>query len=140
MINILTLNEWRESDDYQIQQWFINKKISVEKWFQDPSFYGMEFDYFEFDNSNNLYELYSGELYFNEDAIQWTMAFMIDAEKIQEGKVEQVKLVLKGSSVETQELLGTLERDVDEPEIVADLLLEMINEFKTEHISQEDND
>jgi len=134
MINILTLNEWRESDDYQMQQWFINKKISVEKWFQDPSFHGMEFDYFEFDNSNNLYELYAGELYFNEDAIQWTMAFMIDAEKVQEGKVEQVKLILKGSSMETHELLGTLERDVDEPEIVADLLLEMINEFKTEHI------
>lgn len=137
MINILTLNEWRESDDYQIHQWFINKKISIEQWFTDPSFEGLEFDYFEFDNTNNLYELYSAELYFNEDTIQWTLAFMIDAEKIKDGKFEQVKLILKGSSKETQELLGTLEREVDEPEIAVDLLLEMINEFKTEHIHEE---
>src|SRR3990172_9683860 len=96
MINILTFNEWKESDDYKIQQWFINKKILVEKWFEDESLSGLEFDYFEFDNSNNLYELYAAELYFHEETVQYTLQFLIDAESLVEGAVDKVKLVLKG--------------------------------------------
>jgi len=138
MINILTFNEWKESDGYKIQQWFINKKISIEKWFEDESFAELEFDYFEFDNDNNIYDLYSGELYFNEDTIQWMLSILINPEKMgEDNTIEQVKLVLKGSDKESHKALGTIERDVDEPEISLDLLIELINEFKTEHLSEE---
>lgn len=138
MINILTFNEWKESDGYKIQQWFINKKMSIEKWFEDESFDELEFDYFEFDNDNNIYQMYSGELYFNEDEIQWMLSILIDPEKMgEDGAVEQVKLVLKGSDKETHEPLGMIEREIDEPEIAPDLLIELINEFKTEYLSEE---
>jgi hypothetical protein len=139
MINILTFNEWKESDDYKIHQWFINKKLSITKWFEDEAFAGLEFDYFEFDTTNSLYELYTGELYFNEDTIQWTMSFMIDPANLNEGAVESLKVILKGSDKETQDPMGSIERDIDEPEITPDLLIEMINEFKTEHINQEND-
>ncbi len=137
MINILTFNEWKESDNYKIQQWFINKKITIEKWFADESLAGLEYDYFEFDTTNNLYDVYSAELYFNEETIQWTLSFMIGSDKFVEDKVEQVKFILKGIDKQTHDLLGVLEREVDEPEISPDLLIEMINEFKIEHISEE---
>lgn len=170
MINIMTFNEWKESDDYKINQWFINKKIAVQKWFDEPSLDGLEFDYFEFDTSNSLYELYSAELYFHEKIAQYTLQFLIDAASLNEADevpaeapaeetpeapteepvadenkpetkdtVKKIKLVLKGFSIETDEMLGSIEREVDNSELLADLILQLINEFKIEFISEEES-
>lgn len=179
MINVLTFNEWKDSDDYKINKWFIDKKIIIEKWFEEPSLSELEFDYFEFDTSNNLYELYVAELYFHEKIIQYTLQFLIDPtvltesiineaedEPVQETPAQEtptqdvpaqetapiqgdvpvqgdnkftitkIKLVLKGFNIENSELIGTTEREVADNELNTDLLIQLINEFKTEYIKE----
>ncbi len=141
MINILTFNEFKESDDYKIQQWFIKKKLNITNWFNSESYAGLEFDYFEFE-SGKLYDLYAGELYFHEDTIQWQLQLLIDTEKLTEDlNVEEVKLVLKGFKSETQELIGVLERSVKDAELSEEnIIIELINEFKIEYVTDENGD
>ena len=138
MVNVLMYNEWKESDDYKIQQWFINKKIEIEKWF-NTDLLDLEYDYFEF-NSSNLYNVYIAELFINENLYQYKLQFMIDSDKYTDGVIETITLILHGFDKNTQKDLGILQRDdVNESDINSDLLLELINEFKMEYIDDIDN-
>lgn len=136
MIKIYSFNEWKESDGYNVQKWFITKKIEIEKWFDEDILNELKFQYFEFEPLA-IYGLYSAELYFSEKTIEWILQILIDSEKITDG-VKDLKLVFKGYNIDSQELIGQIDRDAKEDELNADLILELINEFKIQFVDNDD--
>lgn len=140
MIKVYLFNEWKESANYMFAKWFNTKKLSIEQWFNSDDYTGLEFDYFEYDTSNNG-PIYLGTLDFNEKTIQYKLFFVIDANTLTaDDTIEEVDLRLDGYNKNTGELIGSLERNVTEGEIVPDLLIELINEFKIEYVEDENSE
>lgn len=140
MIKVYLFNEWKESANYMFAKWFNTKKISIQEWFNSDDFVGLEFDYFEYDTSNNG-PIYLGTLDFNEKTIQYKLFFILDANTLTaDDTIEEVDLRLDGYDKNSGELIGSLERNVTEGEIVPDLLIELINEFKIEYVEDENSE
>lgn len=134
---IYTFNEWKENPSFFIEKWFLSKKIEIEKWFTENT--DLSFDYFEWTNEDSQ-ELYNGVLFFNEPTIQFKLEILIDAEKIdkEEPVVSELVLKLNGYKDEDGTIIGTIDRTIDEKELIFDLLIELINEFKIEFIEDKE--
>jgi hypothetical protein len=131
--NIRLFREWKESNDYLIQKWFAEKKYAVEAWFETEPFEALEYDYFEWSETDSN-GIYYGNIDFNEGEYKYRLEIIIDAENVVEGDLAEMKLVLKGYEVSTNDLIATVDRDIDEPEFTNDLFLDLITEFKTTYI------
>ena len=130
-----TINEWKESDNYLISKWFHDLKIKIKKIFENEVLEELVFDYFEYDASR-MDELYIGQLFFNETEYQYKLTFLIDYAQVAEfGDIESFGIKLDVYSIETDELLGTINREeVQTTELDENFLIELIDDFKTEYI------
>lgn len=134
---VYSFNEWKESDEYYLQKWFINKKLSVTKWFEGAELADLEFDYFEFDTTHT-YGVASAILYFHEEGVQWKLFMKIDTEASAGGNIDMVTLSLLGYDKSNDGLLGNIDNEVNDADITPDLLIEMINQFKIEFMPEEE--
>lgn len=125
-------NEWKESDDYKIQQWFIKKKTEVENWFNENILTDFEFEYFDF-STIDTYDVFSASIHFNDSTIKWTLNILIDPEEIEDNIVENITLILKGYSNESEEMIGMIEEKINEKEFNIDYIITIIDKFKTEY-------
>jgi len=131
-----TINEWKESDNYIISKWFDDKKKYIEKLFENNELLqDLEYDYFEFDASR-MANLYVGQLFFNEEDIQYKLTILVDYKQLEEaGTIELLNIKFDGYDEKTNELLGSIYReDIDENEFNENYIIEIINDFKTEYI------
>lgn len=130
-----TINEWKESDNYLISKWFDDKKKYLTKLFEENELLqDLEFDYFEFD-AGRYAELYVGQLFFNEEEYQYKLTILIDYAQIEEnGDIELVNIKFDAYDPETNELIGTINReDLEDNLFNENYILELIDDFKTEY-------
>lgn len=133
----MTINEFKESDNYLLGKWFLDKKREIESWFNDEQFRELDFSYFEYDTSMTT-PIYVGFLYFNENDIQYKLEIIIDKEKFIDGVIEELLINLNGYNNEEEALIGTLTKTIEEPELIPDLLITLISEFKDKYLNTND--
>lgn len=131
-MDIYMFNEWKESSDYKIQQWFIKKKTEVEKWFNEDILSIFDFEYFDF-STINTYEVYYASIHFNDTTIKWTLDILIDQEEITDDIITDITIILKGYSNDSEDILGIIEKKINEKEFNIDYIINIIDKFKTEN-------
>lgn len=132
-INILSINEFKESTKYIIAKWFLDKKRSIEDWFETDDFKDLEYDYYEYDVKLNT-PIYVGFIFFNEQQYQYKLEMVLDVDDILDiDNMSDVFLTLYAYDKNTQDLIGTIDKTVAEPEIIPQLIIELISDFKTEY-------
>lgn len=136
LFNTLLFNEWKESPTYKIDKWFMDRKLQFEKWFETelPDF---EYDYFEWADSNSVVDIYTGVLFFSEPDIEYRLNIILDADKVEQDDIKEFNIQLTGYRKEDSELLGTLDKTATLDQLVSNLLIELVNEFKLEKLDDE---
>lgn len=135
---VLLFKEWKESPTYKIEKWFVDRKIQIEKWFEQelPDF---ELDYFEWADTQSISDFFTASLYFSEPDIEYRLDFIINADKVEDGNIDEIALQMTGFSRENSEPLGTLNKSATLDQLVPNLILELVSEFKTENIDDDGN-
>jgi len=131
-------NEWKESPTYKIDKWFMDRKVQFEQWFE-TELLDFEFDYFEFADSNSVVDLYTGVLFFGEPDIEYRLNIIIDAKNVAQDDISEINLQLTGYRANDSEILGSLDKTATPEQLVSDLLIELVNEFKLENLDEEGN-
>lgn len=137
-LNVLSFNEWKESPTYKIDKWFMDRKVQFEQWFQ-TELTDFEFDYFEFADSNSVVDLYTGVLFFAEPDIEYRLNFIIDANNVEQDDISEINLQLTGYRTTDSEMLGTLDKTASPDQLVSNLIIELVNEFKLENLDDQGN-
>lgn len=137
-MNILLFKEWKENPNYKIDKWFIDRKIQIEKWFVEelPDF---EIDYFEWSDPNSFSEMFTGSLYFNEAEIQYRLDFILDSDKVEASDINDFSLQMTGYRKSDGETLGSIDKAASLDQLVPNLIIELVNDFKTTNIDSEGN-
>lgn len=134
----LLFKEWKENPNYKIDKWFIDRKIQIEKWFVEelPDF---EIDYFEWSDPNSFSEMFTGSLYFNEAEIQYRLDFILDSDKVEASDINDFSLQMTGYRKSDGETLGSIDKAASLDQLVPNLIIELVNDFKTANIDSEGN-
>jgi len=135
---ILLFKEWKESPNYKIDKWFIDRKIQIEKWFVNdlPDF---EIDYFEWSDPNQISDIYTASLYFNEPNIQYRLDIILDADKVKESNIDEFNIELTGYSQQNGDILGSLNKTATLDQLIPNLIIQLVSEFKTENLDDDGN-
>ena len=131
-MKIYTFNEQKESSDYIIQKQFGEKKKEIEKEFNNPNseLNELDFQYFKWSNSE-LYTIFLGTFSFIENDVEYIMEIIIDCEKIEDNDIGEIDLVFKGYV--NSELQKTIDKKIPNENFNKDIILTLINEYKTEN-------
>ncbi len=132
----MLFKEWKENPTYKIDKWFIERKIQIEKWFVEelPDF---EFDYFEWSDPNSPSEMFTASLFFGEPDIQYRLDFILDADKVEASDINDFSLQMTGYRKEDGETLGTIDKAASLDQLVPNLIIELVNDFKTANLDDQ---
>jgi hypothetical protein len=135
---ILLFKEWKESPNYKVDQWFAARKIEIEKWFETelPDF---EIDYFEWDDTSSVSDIFTGCLYFGEPEINYKLNFILDYAVVKDGTIDKVNLQLDGYRKNDGETLGTIDTEITPEELNSNLIIELVDKFKTDNLDEQGN-
>lgn len=139
-MEILSINEWKESDNYIIGKWYNKLKYTIEDWFNDDMYKQLKFDDYTYDVFGYK-QIYIGILNFNEnEKYQYKLELIVDPlllDKEQEDillKVTEIDIKFYIYESNSTELIGELElNNISTSEIVPDLLLGLITDIKKEY-------
>lgn len=134
----MLFKEWKENPTYKIDKWFIDRKIQIEKWFAEelPDF---EFDYFEWIDPNSPSEVFTASLFFGEPDIQYRLHFILDSDKVEASDINDFSLQMSGYRKEDGEILGTIDKAASLDQLVPNLIIELVNDFKTANLDDQGN-
>lgn len=128
--------EFKDSNDYLMQKWFLEQKKQITSWFESNVMAGFNFDEFEW-SSNDAYSVYSANLKFNNEKNEYAVDFLIDSEKVQEGQVEEWEISIRSYDAMTAELIGELKKTVKNSDWSAELLIQLINDVDNKSTEEE---
>lgn len=97
--NIMLFKEWKDSNDYLIQEWFVDKKQQITKWFESGELEGYQINGWS-QSSNDLYSIYTAELAFFDPSFQFQWTFILDSNKVVEGKIDQWQIETRTFAVD----------------------------------------
>lgn len=138
-INIYSsLNEWKDSNDYLMQKWFKTKENDFAKSFESGILKDLEYDGFDYED-DDFRGIYYGTLSFNEPEYEWKVELVIDSTTVVSGLVAELDINLKCYDKGTTELINTVTKHVNEPDLNDQLIMQLVGEFKTLHIDTENN-
>lgn len=137
---ICTINEWKESDNYILFQWYNNKEKYIKKLFDNNEMYKeLNFERFDFD-STIITMVKFGYIFFDDNEYDYTLEIIVDYNKIitdDSGKsqtdniiIEEAEYKLKGKSKKDDEILTPVSSVITDEEITKDFLITLISEFK----------
>lgn len=127
--SIKLFKEWKESDDYLISFWFLNKEKEIKKWFENNELKGFEFDDYQW-SANELYIIYNGHLEFHEETIEYRLDIVIDLKDIIDSQVTKLTIVLTSYEIEELKMINKIRKDIEDKEFNSGLLINMIAEIK----------
>lgn len=138
MFKVFMFNEWKESPTYKIDKWFIDRKIQIEKWFETelPDF---QFDYFEWNDTTTAENIFTGTLFFGDEDTQYRLNMILNADKVEEGDINEFAIQMTGYRRSDGEVLGSLDKSATLDQLVPNLVIELVSEFKTENLDDEGN-
>ncbi len=132
MINIediMLFEEWKESEDYLIQSWFLARKKEVTEWFKKEELKGFTLGDFNWSQNGN-YLIYTGFMEFSEEIMDYKLDIVVEFDKIVNGEVSTFNLVLSGYSVENPVLVGKTTEEIESAAFTIDWLIGAIAKFK----------
>jgi len=126
-MEILSFNEWKESDNYILDTFFqkINKESKT--WFDNNE--ELEYDDFEFD-SNDIASIYVSTLTFHETDVQYKLNIIVDSEILDDQTIEKIDIELFAYSINDQSEIGSVKKNINPEDLNYDMLLQLINEIK----------
>lgn len=87
-IIFMLFEEWKDSNDYLIQQWFQQKKKQISEWFNKGELEDYEMiDWSQ--SSNDMYGIYTAKLSFFDPTFQYEWTFILDNQKVIEGQIDE---------------------------------------------------
>lgn len=128
--------EFKDSNDYLMQKWFLEQKKQITSWFESNIMSGFNFDQFEW-SSNDAYSVYSANLKFNNEKNEYAVDFLIDSEKVEDGQVEEWEISIRSYDAMTAELIGELKKTVKNSDWSAELLIQLINDVDNKSTEDE---
>lgn len=139
-IKIHSINEWKESDNYILFQWYNNKEKYIKKLFDNNEMYKeLNFERFDFD-STIITMVKFGYIFFDDNEFDYTLEIIVDYNKIitdDSGKnqndnivIEEAEYKLKGKKKRDDVILTPVSSVITDEEITKDFLITLISEFK----------
>lgn len=108
---ILSINEWKESDNYMIHKFFKSKKKYFKKLFESNELYkDLELDRFDYDTSAISDEVRFGYLFFSDKEFDYKLTLIIDYELL---KGEQTPETEEIEEVENEEESEEIDNEED---------------------------
>lgn len=134
-MKIMTINEWKESDNYIIGKWFNKLKLDIDDWFNDDMYKDLIFDDYTYDISGHK-QFYIAILNFNEnEKYQYKLEIIVEPEAInqEENIIEIINFKFYIYDSNSTELIGDIDiKDINVDELVPDMLLGLIVDIKKE--------
>lgn len=134
----MLFNEFKDSNDYLMQKWFLDQKKQIELWFTDVIMLGYKLDLFDW-ISNDSYSMYTANLKFNNDKTEYVIDFEIDATKVVDGQVPEWILKIRAYDVDTTDLLAELDKTIQLSEWSIDTLMQLISDIDNKVLGKEDD-
>ena len=138
-IKIHSINEWKESDNYILFQWYNNKEKYIKKLFDNNEMYKeLNFERFDFD-STIITMVKFGYIFFDDNEFDYTLEIVVDYNKIIDGNkdnkteniiIEEAEYKLKGKNKRDDVILTPVSSVITDEEITKDFLITLISEFK----------
>lgn len=127
--DIMMFEEWKESDDYQIQSWFMARKREVTEWFTKEELKGFTLEDFNWSQDGGGL-IYTGCAEFGEEGTDYKLDMIVEFDNVAKGQVTQFTLVLSGYDAEDPVLLGKTTDEIDSASFTIDWMLGAIAKFK----------
>lgn len=139
-IKIHSINEWKESDNYILFQWYNNKEKYIKKLFDNNEMYKeLNFERFDFD-STIITMVKFGYIFFDDNEFDYILEIIVDYNKILTGDsgknqndnivIEEAEYKLKGKNKNDDIILTAVSSIITDEEITKDFLITLISEFK----------
>lgn len=127
--DIMMFEEWKESDDYQIQSWFMERKREVTSWFTKAELKGFTLEDFSWSQDGGGL-IYAGTAEFGEEGTDYRLDLLVEFDNVAKGQVTKFTLVLSGYEVEDPKIIGKTTDEIDSAEFTVDWLIGALAKFK----------
>ena len=127
-MDIMLFEEFKDSNDYLMQKWFIAQKKQIESWFASNSMTGFTLDLFDW-ISNDSYSMYTANLKFTNNKNEYSVDFEIQSDKVVDGQVPEWIVKMRSYDVNTGDLLAETDKTVQLSEWNVDALVQLIGDI-----------
>lgn len=137
--NVLIFEEWKDSTDYFIQSWFLEKKHHIEDIFKSESLDGFEYVDFEW-SGDDIYSIYNGTLRFTEKNVDYRLDIVIQLSDVTDNNINKINIILSSFDTEKNMMLGKISKEISSDKFNDDFFINMISELKDSYRKQEENE
>lgn len=127
--DIKIFEEWKETNDYLIQSWFLNQDKIIKKAFESNDLEGFEFDDFQWSGSD-MYDIYNAHLEFHEENFEYKLELVIEPENFVDNEVNSLTIILTNFDVENQIPINKIQKDISGSDLTINTLIGLISEIK----------
>ena len=125
---MLTLEEFKESPEYNVTKFFTEKYTAIKKWFENVNPQDLEvIDYYF--SSSAFRGFFIATLRLLEKEYEYTFEIIVNEEDVYQNKLTDFKMILKAYKRDGDEYIGEVQKESADNQLSYDTLTNMIAEI-----------